>query len=124
MKTSLDLRVLARLYSIINECISLINNGRAAAPQAVALLASANVRLAAVMERVSKFQQLKDIIEVAQVIPSTRHTAPLLAEVEMKDRLLDFLRRNGAQCYLAGLPKKTAKIAMIQFARRHGATGP
>ena len=116
-ETTLDLRVLGRLYVMIEECISLINEGGAAGPQSVALFAPSNVRLVAVMERVSKFQQLKDLIEVAQIIPSSRHTAPIIAEIELKDRLLDFLRRNGAECYLAGIPKDAARVATLQLAR-------
>jgi hypothetical protein len=116
-ETSLDLRVLARLYCIIDECIDAINAGVDADKEGVALLAPSSAKLEAVMERVSKFQQLKDIVEVAQIIPASRHTAPAIAELELKDRLLDFLRRNGAECYLAGIPKETARVATLQLAR-------
>jgi hypothetical protein len=116
-ETTLDLRVLARLYCIIDECLDAINSGADGGPKGVALLASTNSKLEAVMERVSKFQQLKEIVEVAQVIPASRHTAPAIAEVELKDRLLDFLRRNGAECYLAGIPKETSRVATLQLAR-------
>ena len=115
-ETTLDLKVLARLYTMIDECIALINNEHEK-PTGVELIVSNGEKLSAIVERVGKFQQLKDLVEIAQVIPPSRHTVPIFAEMELKDRLLDFLRRNGAECYLAGLPKEVSKKATLQLAR-------
>ena len=65
----------------------------------------------------SRFEQLKGLVEVSQVIPCTRHAAPEIATLELKDMMLTVLHRNGASCYLAGLSKVESRKATLQFAR-------
>ena len=116
-ETTLDLQVLARLYRMIDECISIINAGGDGSARGVQLVIQKGETVSAVVERVGKFQQLKDFVELAEIMPLSRQSAPLIAELELKDRLLDFLRRNGAECYLAGIPKETARTASLKLAR-------
>jgi hypothetical protein len=114
-ETSLDLKVLARLYSMIDECLALINGEGGA--DGVELVVHSDIKLAAVVESVSKFTQLKDLAEIATIIPVSRQISSDIAKLELKDMLLDFLRVNGVECYLAGISKTISNQVTLQLAR-------
>jgi hypothetical protein len=114
-ETALDIATLAQLYKIIDECLVALNEQPLDASSLQ--LISDGGRLGAVVEQVSKFAQLKELLEAAQVIPTTRHGAPRIADLEMRDLLLNMLRTNGAECYLAGLPSHVSQRATLQLAR-------
>jgi hypothetical protein len=74
-------------------------------------------RIETAVETVSHFEQLLGLVEVSEIIPLTRHAAPDSAALELKDMMLTVLQRNGASCYLAGLPKEESRKATLQLAR-------
>lgn len=117
-ESTLDLAVLARLNDMIDECVAM-NNGDSAVVMktGLELVTQESIKIGVAVEHVSKFRQLTDLAELAQVIPTTRHIAPSLAQVELKDRLLSLLYTNGANPYLAGLSKDASHKASLDLAR-------
>jgi hypothetical protein len=114
-EASLDIAVLGRLYMILNECIDAYNTR----PEALSGLQiiSRDTKLEIILKQVTRFEQLKELVEVSQILPAGRHVSSALAELELKDILLDMLRRNGAETYFAGLPKDVTRTATIELAQ-------
>jgi hypothetical protein len=111
---SLDVAVLGRLYQILNECVRAINN-RPKSLNGLQII-NGDVKLELMLQRMSRFDQLRDLVEVSQILPATRHAAPIFADMELKDTLLHMLSRNGAEPYLAGLPKEVTRSATLELA--------
>jgi hypothetical protein len=112
---SLDIAVLGRLYQILNECIEAINS-RPTELKGLQII-NGDATLELLLQRMPRFDQLKNLVEVSQILPATRHTAPIFAEMELKDMLLGMLHRNGADGYLAGLPKEVTRFATLELAK-------
>lgn len=114
-EASLDIAVLGRLYVILNECIDAFNS-RPEGLNGLQII-SQDARLEVILKQMPRFEQLKELVEMSQILPAGRHTSSAIAELELKDILLDMLRRNGAESYLAGLPKDVIRAAMIELAQ-------
>jgi hypothetical protein len=114
-EASLDIAVLGRLYVILNECIDAFNS----CPEGLSGLQiiSPDAKLEVILKQLPRFDALKELVEVSQILPAGRHVSSAIAELEMKDILLDMLRRNGADAYLAGLPKDVTRAATIKLAQ-------
>jgi hypothetical protein len=74
------------------------------------------MRLELEIEEVSRFQQLKSLLDISIKVGPTRHLAPQIAELELRDMLLSLLRRNGIQGYFAGISKADARRSTSQLA--------
>ena len=100
---------------ILNECIDAFNS----CPEGLSGLQiiSPDAKLEVILKQLPRFDALKELVEVSQILPAGRHVSSAIAELEMKDILLDMLRRNGADAYLAGLPKDVTRAATIKLAQ-------
>jgi hypothetical protein len=107
----LDIAHLARTTEIVRECQAALQSGN---PNMLISL-SDKEQIALVMEPVREFEQLRDIILSAEFV-KTKSRIPDDALLKMKDKLITLLVRNGAQPFLAGLPKDLSKKATLLFA--------
>jgi hypothetical protein len=114
-EAALDLKELAQLHRLIDECKAKINGGVPGRDN-VQLLIQQGTRLELEIEEVSHFQQLKSLLDVSVKVGPTHHVAPPIAELELRDMLLSLLRRNGIECYLAGINKSDARRSTLQLA--------
>jgi hypothetical protein len=114
-EASLDIAVLGRLYVILNECIDAFNS-RPEGLNGLQII-SQDAKLEVILKQMPRFERLKELVEVSQILPAGRHVSSAIAELELKDILLDMLRRNGADAYLAGLPKDVSRAATIELAQ-------
>ena len=114
-EASLDIAVLGKLYVILNECINAYNT-RPLSLEGLQVI-SQETKLEMVLKQVTRFDKLKELVEVSQIQPAGRHVSSAIAELELKDILLGMLRRNGAEAYLAGLPKEVTRTATIELAQ-------
>lgn len=114
-EASLDIAVLGRLFVILNECIDAFNS-RPEGLNGLQII-SQHTKLEIVLMQLPRFERLKELVEVSQILPAGRHVSSAIAELELKDILLDMLRRNGAEAYLAGLPKDVSRVATIELAQ-------
>lgn len=113
-----DIKVLARLNIMINECFDLVNKRPDKAGDAAeqALVSYEGFELRARVTLVGSFERLKDLVEAADCLPASRQTVPDQALRLLRDKILCLLRRNGADCYLAGLPEELTKRLTLRFA--------
>jgi hypothetical protein len=114
-EASLDIAVLGRLYVILIECIDAFNS----CPEGLngLQIISPDAKLEVILTQLPRFDGLKELVEVSQILPAGRHVSSAIAELELKDILLDMLRRNGAEAYFAGLPKDVSRAATIKLAQ-------
>jgi hypothetical protein len=114
-EAALDLKELAQLHRLIDECKDKSDSGTSAQKN-VQLFVQEDMRLELEIDEVSHFQQLKSLLDVAIKVGPTRHLAPQIAELELRDMLLSLLRRNGIQDYFAGISKADARRSTLQLA--------
>jgi hypothetical protein len=114
-EAALDLNELAQLSRKIDECKA--QHQSAGSVNDLQLWNNHESRVEFAIERVSHFQQVKSIIESSMIFGLTRQDVPRIAELELRDMLLSFLRRNGVDCFLAGLDRAETKRSTLQFAR-------
>jgi len=114
-EAALDLKELAQLSRKISECKA--QDDSSGNRNELQLWNNHDSRIEFAVERVSHFQQVKSIIESSMIFGVTRQDVPRIAELELRDMLLSFLRRNGVDCFLAGLDPAAARRSTLQFAR-------
>jgi hypothetical protein len=73
----LDLKVLAQLHILINDCISMLNN-QAKSPEdnTLALVCTQPEELRAKVNYVGHFTRLKELVDAAESLPTSMQTAP------------------------------------------------
>ena len=70
-----------------------------------------------ILKQLPRFERLEGLVEVSQILPAGRHVSSAIAELELKDVLLDLPRRNGPEAYLDRLPKDGSRAATIGLAQ-------
>jgi hypothetical protein len=116
-EASLDVRELFNLRRMIQECFERESLGSSNSSDQIQLMAHAGSHVQVVVEGISEFSQLKGIVEFSQLLHPSRHVEAEIAALELKDLILTLLRRNGAPCYFAGLPKEESTRAALRLAR-------
>jgi hypothetical protein len=113
----LDMKVLVRTHEMIEESLELLNKSGSSDQNPLAVMVQKDGNIRAFIERVGPFAKLKEIAEAGECLKSSRLTTPDDALLRLRDLLLCFLRKNGASCFLAGLPPEMVKARTLEFAR-------
>ena len=116
-QASLDIRELFNLHRMIRECLEREFSSSGNTSDQIQLMARTESQIQVVVEQISEFSQLKSIVEFSRLLHPSRHAEAEIAAIEFKDLILTLLRRNGAPCYFAGLPKEESIRAALQLAR-------
>lgn len=109
-----DCAHLVRLHEMIEESLLMVKEGRADPGQKHALVAMAGAR--ASIELAGSFEQMKEILDTAELLPTMRTKLPDEVSKAFQNRLLGVLVKNGAEPFLAGLPEPVAHRSALDFA--------
>jgi hypothetical protein len=106
----------ARLYEMITECVQMAEKagpvGSGLQPALLAQKPSARP----MVEAVGNFEQWREILEMAEVMPATKSLVPDQVGARFQNKLMGVLARNGAEPFLAVLPAEMARKASLDFA--------
>jgi hypothetical protein len=106
----------ARLYEMINESVRMAEkSGPIGSGLQPALLTQKPI-IRPTLEAVGNFEQWKEILDMAELLPATKSLIPDQVSVRFQNKLLGVLARNGAKPFLAILPADMAKKASLEFA--------
>ena len=110
-----DCAHLVRLHEMIEETLSMTGASTTGTqPHKHALVAIGGAR--AVIEQAGTFEQMKEILDVAELLPGMQSSIPDTISPAFQNRLLGVLVKNGAEAYLAGLPPRVAHRASLDLA--------
>ena len=111
-RTEADCAHMVRLYEMVQESLLQVGNpgvGDGKAKHALVMLGGAK----AVVERAGAFEQMKEILDVNELLPASQSGVPDQIAPAFQNRLLSMLVRNGIEPYLLGLPPEIAKTASL-----------
>jgi hypothetical protein len=113
-RSEADCAHMVRLYEMIQECLLMTSEPAENEEAKPGLVILGGTR--AIVERSGTFEQMKEILDVNELLPSTQSSVPDQVAPVFQNRLLSMLARNGIEPYLLGLPTKIAKTASLALA--------
>lgn len=106
----------ARLYEMINESVQMAEKSRPVGSGLRPALLAQKPTARPTVEAVGNFEQWKEILEMAEVLPATKSLVPEQVSVRFQNKLMGVLAKNGATPFLAILPTDLARKASLEFA--------
>lgn len=106
----------ARLYEMINESVHMAEKSRPVGSGLQPALLAQKPTARPTVEAVGNFEQWKEILEMAEVLPATKSLVPDQVSVRFQNKLMGVLAKNGATPFLAVLPTDLARKASLEFA--------
>jgi hypothetical protein len=106
----------ARLYEMITECVQMAEKAGAVGSGLQPALLAQKPSARPMVEAVGNFEQWREILEMAEVMPATKSLIPDQVGARFQNKLMGVLARNGAEPFLAVLPSEMARRASLDFA--------
>lgn len=106
----------ARLYEMINESVQMAERTKPIGSGLQPALLAKKPTARPTVEAVGSFEQWREILEMDEILPSTKSMVPDQVSARFQNKLLGVLAKNGAQPFLAILPSHLARKASLEFA--------